>query len=67
MRALAMKSRRRLKRNVPALVMRLTMKCAAKAKLDIDPASGQEIEQVVTRLFNLEPALVAKLNELLLR
>lgn len=40
---------------------------AAKAKLDIDPVSGEEIEKGVAGLFTLEPALVAKLKELLLQ
>ncbi len=40
---------------------------AAKARLDIDPVSGEEIEKSVTGLFNLDPPLVAKLKELLLQ
>lgn len=35
---------------------------AAKAKLDINPVSGDEIEKNVAALFSLEPALVAKLK-----
>jgi tripartite-type tricarboxylate transporter receptor subunit TctC len=40
---------------------------ATKAKLDIDPVSGEEIEKNVAGLFGLEPALVARLRELLLQ
>jgi len=39
---------------------------ADKAKLDIDPVTGPEIEKVAANLFNLDPALIAKLKELLL-
>ena len=39
----------------------------AKAKLDIDPVTGEDIEKSVAGLFALEPALVAKLKELLLQ
>lgn len=39
----------------------------AKAKLDIDPVTGEEIEKSVAGLFALEPALVARLKELLLQ
>jgi len=40
---------------------------AGKAKLDIDPVSGEEIEKNVAGLFNIEPSLVTKLKELLLQ
>jgi hypothetical protein len=40
---------------------------AEKAKLDIDPVTGPEIEKVVANLFSLEPALVARLKELLVQ
>jgi len=40
---------------------------AEKAKLDVDPLTGPEIEKVVTNLFTLEPALVARLKELLIQ
>jgi len=40
---------------------------AGKAKLDINPVSGEEIEKNVAGLFNLEPAMVARLKELLLQ
>jgi tripartite-type tricarboxylate transporter receptor subunit TctC len=36
-----------------------------KAKLDIDPLDGDEIEKQVKALFKLEPALVNKLKEIL--
>ncbi len=38
---------------------------AHKAKLDINPAEGAELERNVKELFNLEPALVARLKEIL--
>jgi len=38
---------------------------AKRAKLDIDPVDGVELEQKVKELFGLEPALVAKLKEIL--
>jgi tripartite-type tricarboxylate transporter receptor subunit TctC len=40
---------------------------AKKAKLDIDPVSGEEIERIAAGLFTLDPALVAKLKDLLLQ
>ena len=36
-----------------------------KAKLDLDPIDGAEIEKQVRELFKLEPALVSKLKEIL--
>ena len=36
-----------------------------KAKLDLDPIDGAEIEKQVKDLFKLEPALVAKMKEIL--
>jgi tripartite-type tricarboxylate transporter receptor subunit TctC len=36
-----------------------------KAKLDLDPIDGAEIEKQVRELFKLEPALVAKMKEIL--
>jgi hypothetical protein len=36
-----------------------------KAKLDLDPIDGAEIERQVRKLFKLEPALVAKMKEIL--
>ena len=38
---------------------------AKKAKLDIEPITGQEMEQTIARLFKLDPALVAKLKSIL--
>jgi tripartite-type tricarboxylate transporter receptor subunit TctC len=40
---------------------------AAKAKLDINPVSGDELEKNVAGLFALEPAMVARFKELLLQ
>ena len=40
---------------------------AHKAKLDIDPVSGEEIEKVVASLFRLDATLVARLREVLLQ
>jgi tripartite-type tricarboxylate transporter receptor subunit TctC len=36
-----------------------------KAKLDLDPIDGEEIQRHVRELFKLEPALVAKMKEIL--
>ena len=38
---------------------------AEKSKLDIDPASGEEIQKIIVGLFQLDPALVSKLAEIL--
>jgi tripartite-type tricarboxylate transporter receptor subunit TctC len=38
---------------------------AQKAKLDINPADGRELERSVKDLFALEPALVSRLKEIL--
>jgi tripartite-type tricarboxylate transporter receptor subunit TctC len=38
---------------------------AGKAKLDIAALDGEEIEKQIKALFKLEPALVAKLKEIL--
>ena len=38
---------------------------AKKARLDIEPADGAELEQNVRDIFKLEPPLVAKLKEIL--
>jgi len=38
---------------------------AQKAKLDINSETGKELEQNVKAVFNLEPALIAKLKEIL--
>ena len=36
-----------------------------RAKLDLDPIDGTEIEKQVKELFKLEPALVGKMKEIL--
>lgn len=38
---------------------------AKKAKLDVEPVSGEELEKTVADLFKLSPSLVAKLKEIL--
>jgi hypothetical protein len=38
---------------------------AAKAQLDIEPVSGEEIDKTVHGLFKLDPPLVNKLKEVL--
>jgi hypothetical protein len=38
---------------------------AAKANLEIAPASGEEIEQNIRDLFKTDPKVVAKLKEVL--
>jgi len=38
---------------------------AQKAKLDLDPIDGEEIQRQVRELFNLDPPLVAKMREIL--
>jgi tripartite-type tricarboxylate transporter receptor subunit TctC len=38
---------------------------AKKARLDIEPANGAELEQNVREIFKLEPALIGKLKEIL--
>lgn len=38
---------------------------AKKAKLDPDPLSGEEVERIVAGLFKMDPALIAKLKEVL--
>jgi hypothetical protein len=38
---------------------------AQKASLDINPEDGAALEQNVRQIFKLEPALVAKLKEIL--
>jgi tripartite-type tricarboxylate transporter receptor subunit TctC len=39
---------------------------AHKAKLDVEPISGEDLEKRVAKLFHLSPALVAKLKEILI-
>jgi hypothetical protein len=36
-----------------------------KFKLDVDPLTGEEVEKIVGGLFKLDPALVAKMGEIL--
>ena len=36
-----------------------------RAKLDLDPIDGEEIQKQVRDLFKLDPALVAKMREIL--
>lgn len=38
---------------------------AKKAKLDVNPADGAELERNVKEVFNVEPGLVARLREIL--
>lgn len=38
---------------------------AMQSRLDIDPVSGEELERIVSGLFKLSPALVARLKEVL--
>jgi hypothetical protein len=38
---------------------------AKKAKLEIGPASGEEVEKIIADYFGLEPELIAKLKEAL--
>ena len=37
---------------------------AKKSRLDIDPVSAEELEKTVAQLFKLDPAVVAKLNQI---
>jgi tripartite-type tricarboxylate transporter receptor subunit TctC len=39
---------------------------AHKAKLDVEPISGEDLEKRVAKLFKLSPALIAKLKEILI-
>jgi tripartite-type tricarboxylate transporter receptor subunit TctC len=38
---------------------------AVKSKLDIDPLSGEEVEKIVSGLFKVDSAMVAKMSEIL--
>ena len=38
---------------------------ANKARLDIEPITGKEMEEIVGKLFKLSPSLAAKLNDIL--
>ena len=35
-----------------------------KARLDVDPVSGQEVERIVNDAFKLDPALLGKLKDI---
>jgi tripartite-type tricarboxylate transporter receptor subunit TctC len=39
----------------------------SKAKLDLDPATGPELEQAVLDISRLDPALLAKLKDILFK
>jgi hypothetical protein len=39
---------------------------AQRARIDIDPVSGEEIERLVDGLFRLDPAFVARLRAVLI-
>jgi hypothetical protein len=41
------------------------LKEAAKANLEINPGSGEDLERDVKALFSLDPSLVARLKEVL--
>jgi len=38
---------------------------AKKSKLDVDPVSGEELQATISGIFKMDPALVAKLREIL--
>ncbi len=38
---------------------------AKKAKLEIDPRSGEEVESLIARYFSLEASLIGKLRQIL--
>jgi hypothetical protein len=38
---------------------------ARRARLDLNPISGEELEKIVVRTFSLEPRLTEKLKEIL--
>ena len=38
---------------------------AKKSKLDINPMTGEEVEGIIKELFNISPAMVAKLKEII--
>jgi len=37
---------------------------AKKAKLDINPVDGEEVERTIARLFRLSPSMLEKLKEI---
>jgi hypothetical protein len=38
---------------------------SGESKFDVDPLSGEEVKKIVARLFKIEPALIAKMAEIL--
>jgi len=38
---------------------------AQRARLDLNPIGGEELEKIVARIYKLEPQLTAKLKEIL--
>jgi tripartite-type tricarboxylate transporter receptor subunit TctC len=38
---------------------------AAKSKLDVNPVSGEEVEKIVSGLFKLDAATIARMSEIL--
>jgi hypothetical protein len=38
---------------------------AKKSKLDINPLTGEELQENIREIFNLEPALVERLKDIL--
>ena len=36
-----------------------------KARLDLDPLSGEELEKVIARVYKLEKRIIEKLKEIL--
>jgi len=38
---------------------------AKKAKLDINPVDGEEVERIIGKLFNLNPSLLDRLKEII--
>ena len=41
------------------------LKEAQKAKLDVDPISGEDVEKTVRRIYQQSPSMIAKLKEIL--
>lgn len=40
---------------------------ARKSKLDVDPIAGEELKQNVDELFSLEPTMITRLRDILLK
>lgn len=38
-----------------------------KAKLDLNPVSGEELETAVGEIFKMEPSMLPKLNDILFK